>query len=67
MQRSKITEGFVDAAIPFIKKAKKNKKTSTSISGRMMFTLHFGHLSINGGTDPNASSFFPCLRKWTAN
>ena len=26
MQRSKITEGFVDAAIPFIKKAKKNNK-----------------------------------------
>ena len=26
MQRSKITEGFVDAAIPFIKKAKKEKK-----------------------------------------
>ena len=26
MQRSKITEGFVDAAIPFIKKAKKDKK-----------------------------------------
>ena len=41
MQRSKITEGFVDGAIPFIKKAKKDKKIhSTSISGRMMFTLH---------------------------
>ena len=26
MQRSKITEGFVDAAIPFIQKAKKDKK-----------------------------------------
>ncbi len=67
MQRSKITEGFVDAAIPFIKKQKRTRNPSTSISGRMMYTLHSGHPWINGGTDRNASSFSPCSRKWTAN
>ena len=67
MQRSKITEGFVDAAIPFIKKQKRTRNHSTSISGRMMFTLHSGHPLTNGGTDRNASSFSPCSRKWTVN
>ena len=67
MQRSKITEGFVDAAIPFIKKQKRTITPSTSISGRMMFTLHSGHPWINGGMDRNDSSFFPYSKKWTAN
>ena len=40
MQRSKITEGFVDAAIPFIANCKRTTNRSTSTFGQTMSIAH---------------------------
>ena len=67
MQRSKITEGFVDAAIPFIQKAKKGQETFYINLWPDDVHTPFWPPSINGGTDRNASSFSRYSKKWTIN
>ena len=66
MQRSKITEGFVDAAIPFIQKAKKDEKPFyINLWPDDVHTPFASRRSM--GTDRNASSFSRYSKKWTAN
>ena len=67
MQRSKITEGFVEEAIPFIKKAQSEEKPFISTFGRTTCTVRFGLPLQNGETVRNAGFIFPCWRPWTSN